>query len=212
MFSSRLIGTLHSGCCSKTSAGLACAGESSVPTHEPLGLRSKSNRKCSRKPNKVILMIAISVGSLQRKSETPLYHLLSCLVKAKHFPIKKPSNVEKQKQKVRGVEINNINHQPALCLPGLGDRIKHEPIHGGLWSSFWSHHTQVNVCVEKMWHSYVLYSCQNYTPHSTSLQKLHLSSKVRGFSWFQAVPHVKWCIPGLVFESAPPCNGTFFWP
>ena len=69
-FSSRLIGTLHSGCCSTTSAGLARAGESSAPTHEPLGLRSKSNRKCSRKPNKVILMIAISAESPRRKSET----------------------------------------------------------------------------------------------------------------------------------------------
>lgn len=80
------------------------------PTHEPLGLRSKSNRKCSRKPNKVILMIAFSTGSLRCKSETSLYHLLSCLVKAKHFPAK----VEKRKQKVRGVEINNINHWVAL--------------------------------------------------------------------------------------------------
>ena len=95
-FSSRLIGTLHSGCCSTTSAGLARAGESSAPTHEPLGLRSKSNRKCSRKPNKVILMIAISAESPRRKSETspspslslPRRLPRSCLVKARHFHIK----------------------------------------------------------------------------------------------------------------------------
>lgn len=91
------------------------------PTHEPLGLRSKSNRKCSRKPNKVILMIAISTALLRRESETSLYHLPSRLVKAKHFP----PDVEKRKQKVRGVEINNINHRVALhssvalCLPVL---------------------------------------------------------------------------------------------
>lgn len=92
-FSCRLIGTLHSGCCNTTSAGLAHAGESSAPTREPLGLRSKSNRKCSRKPNKVILMIAISAGSPRRESETSLSLSLppprssllsSCLVKAEH--------------------------------------------------------------------------------------------------------------------------------
>lgn len=82
-FSSRLIGTLHSGYCSTTSAGLARVGESSVLTHEPLGLCSKSNRKCSRKPNKVILMIAIAAGSPQCTAQTSLSLALlpSCLGK-----------------------------------------------------------------------------------------------------------------------------------
>lgn len=148
-FSSRLIGTLQSGCCSTTSAGLACAGESSVSTHEPLGLRSKSNRKCGRKLNKVILMIAISTESPWCKSYSPS---LSLLVKAKHFQKKKTTldsqtpNVEKRKQKVRGVEINNINQwvalHPHLLLFAYrfwGDEIKHEPSQGGLKPSFWSH-------------------------------------------------------------------------
>lgn len=66
-FVSRLTGTFRSGCSGTTPAGLACAVESSAPTHEPLGLHSKSNRKCSRKPNKVILMMAIFVGLPQHK-------------------------------------------------------------------------------------------------------------------------------------------------
>ena len=113
--------------CSTTIAGLPCAGSPLLPTQQPLGLRSKSNRKCSRNANKVIIMIAISAESLGVNQEV-LHLLLLCLATRTFklfsfffvlFFFSLPSVMWRRGNRRLGVGINSINRCGALLSSSL---------------------------------------------------------------------------------------------